>query len=115
MVPLADAALAHPALDAQDRCAALFLKADALAAAGQHADAAAALRELVTLRRHPTDYLLLADCERALGRPAEVTAALAASARIDPRQVRVHRALADTFRAQGDAARAEWHRQRAGP
>ena len=39
--------------------------------------------------------------------------ALLQAIRINPRQVDVHRFLADYYRREGDAARAEWHAQRA--
>src|SRR5262249_43344827 len=55
---------------AQDRCNALFLIADAHDANGRSAEALPVLRELITLRRHAIDYLLLAKCEKAAGNDA---------------------------------------------
>ena len=95
--------------------AALFLLADAQAARGRHAEAAAALRELTRLRRHSVDWLLLADCERAVGHADAMAEALGMAVRINPRLWKAHRALADHYARRGDAERAAWHRVRAVP
>jgi hypothetical protein len=110
---LADAALADPALRASDRCNVLFLRADALFLERRHAEAAAALRELVKLRRHAADWLMLADCERALGHTDAWPTALEMAARIDPRNRRAHAALAEHHERRGNAEKAQWHRARA--
>jgi hypothetical protein len=110
----ASGALAHPDLAGQDRCNALFLAADAHARQGRHREAITLLVELTRLRRHPVDWLLLADCRQALGDPTAVEA-LAQAVRINPRLWRVHERLADHYRRQGDAGKAEWHQQRAVP
>jgi predicted CXXCH cytochrome family protein len=115
ILPYAESALAQPGLAGQDRCNALFLRADAQAGAGQHEDAVAALRELTGLRRHALDWLLLADCEKALGDRAAADEAMAMAVRIDPRLWKVHRYLAEEYRRQGDPERAAWHQQRAVP
>jgi Cytochrome c554 and c-prime len=115
VLPLADGALARPELVGQERCNALFLRADALAADGRNEEAAATLRELTALRRHSVDWLLLADCERALGRPDAWAEALVRAARINPRLWKVHQALADHYQRKGDAEKAAWHRRRAVP
>jgi hypothetical protein len=112
-LPLADGALADAGLDGQERCNALFLRADALAARGRHAEAVAALRELVLLRRHSVDWLLLADCEKALGHTEAWEEALTAAARINPRLWKVHQGLAEHNRGKGNADRATWHQIRA--
>src|SRR5205085_2707468 len=114
-LPHAEAALAHRDLVGQDRCTALFLLADAQAAAGRHAEAVTALEELTRLRRHAVDWQLLSDCRRALGDRAAADEALAAAVRISPRLWEVHQHLADGYERQGDADRAAWHRQRAVP
>jgi predicted CXXCH cytochrome family protein len=115
VLPCAQAALASPDVDAQDRCNALFLVADSHAAAGRHADAAAALDRLTGLRRHPTDWLLLADCRRQLGEERAAQEALTRAVRIDPRLWKVHQHLAEHSRRAGDAERAAWHQRRAVP
>ncbi len=111
----AAAALADPGLAGQDRCTALFLLADEYHANGRNREAVDALHELTKLRRHPTDWLLLADCEGALGDQAGREAALEAATRINPRLWKVHRYLAEQYRRRGDRARADWHQQRAVP
>src|SRR5262249_43350525 len=63
----AERALAHPDLAGQDRCVVLYLFAYGRLKAGRHQEAVAALREVTGLRRHPADWLLLADCERLRG------------------------------------------------
>jgi predicted CXXCH cytochrome family protein len=115
VLPYAERALAHADLSGQDRCDALFLVADAQAAERRHEDAAATLRELNGLRRHAVQWLLLADCERALGRPDAAVAALEGAVRINPRLGKAHQYLADHYRRQGDPKRAAWHQRRAAP
>jgi hypothetical protein len=109
----ARAALDAPDLVGQDRCTALYLLADEQARSGRHAEAAAALREVTMLRRHPADWLLLAQCERAVGNGPAADIALESAVRINPHLSEVHRYLADKFAGQGDAARAAWHLRRA--
>jgi hypothetical protein len=113
VLPLADSALRHPDFVGQDRCTALFLRADALAAAGNHADALVALRELTQLQRHSTHWLLTADCERRLGNEAAWADALTTAVKITPRLWKVHQALAEYHARKGSADRAAWHRARA--
>jgi tetratricopeptide (TPR) repeat protein len=111
----AEAALANPDFTGQERCNALFFRADAEASRGHHADAIVALRELTELRRHSVDWLLLADCERALGHPTAAADALATAVRINPRLWKAHQYLQNYYRDQGDAERAAWHQRRAIP
>jgi tetratricopeptide (TPR) repeat protein len=111
----AAAALADPGLAGDDRCTALFILADDHAARGRHRDAVAALRELTRLRRHPVDWLLLADCQSALGDRNGQEVALATAALINPRLQRVHQHLAEQYRLQGDHDRASFHRERVSP
>ncbi|HET6575102.1 MAG TPA: cytochrome c3 family protein [Fimbriiglobus sp.] len=111
----ASAALTDPGLAGDDRCTALFLLADDHAAQGRHREAVAVLRELTRLRRHPVDWLLLADCEGALGHQAAREEALTTAARINPRLWKVHQYLAEQYRQRGDHERAAWHQERAVP
>ena len=111
----AESALAQPDLAGQSRCDALLTTAQVQAERGNYPEALAALHELTQLRRHALDWLLLANCERALGDEHASEEALAAAVRINPRGWNVHRYLADHFRQQGDAERAAWHEQRAVP
>jgi cytochrome c-type biogenesis protein CcmH/NrfG len=109
----AAAALERPDCAGQDRCNALFLLAEARAGEGRHGEARGALRQLTRLRRHAVDWLLLADCEKALGHDAAMIEALTTATRIDPRQWKAHRHLAEHHRRQGDEKKADWHRRRA--
>jgi hypothetical protein len=109
------AALADPGLAGQDRCTALFLLADEYHTGGRNREAVEALHELTRLRRHPTDWLLLADCEGALGNQAGKEEALESATRINPRLWKVHQYLAEQYRRRGDRDRADWHQQRAVP
>jgi hypothetical protein len=109
----AQGALQDRALSANDRCNCLFLLADAAIQRGQHAEALPYVTELVTLRRHSVDWLMLADCLRKTSRDA--TEALETAVRIDPHLGNVHRYLADHFRTAGNAEKARWHEHRAAP
>ena len=100
--PHAAAALARPECAGQDRCNALFLLAEARAGQGRPGEARDALRELTRLRRHEADWLLLADCEKALGSEEGVVDALTAAVRINPRLWKAHRHLAEHYRRRGD-------------
>jgi predicted CXXCH cytochrome family protein len=111
----AESALALPDLIGQDRCNALFLAADAHVGAGRYEKALESLREVTRLRRHPIDWLLRADCEKALGNPDAAREALETAVRINPRLWKVQQALAEHYRREGDPARADWHQQRAVP
>jgi predicted CXXCH cytochrome family protein len=111
----AERALVNPDLEGQERCNALFLLADAKFRQGAHGEAIPALRELNRLRRHPTDWLLLAECERALGNETAAFEALETAVRIDPRLGRIHQYLAEHHRGLGNRERAAWHARRAVP
>jgi predicted CXXCH cytochrome family protein len=112
---LAEKALLDPDLAGSNRCTALFIVAAGRFQRKQYKDARVALHELVALRRHPDDWMLLGNCEGALGNPGGQAAALQMVVRINPRQWQVHQFLADYFRKQGDPQRAAWHQQRAVP
>jgi predicted CXXCH cytochrome family protein len=113
-LPLSESALTHPKLSALDRCTALYLRANTHARQGRHKEAAAAILEMTRLRRNPVDWLLLADCQKALGDPAAVDS-LEMAVRITPRLWKIHQYLADHYRRQGDKKRAAWHERRAVP
>jgi Flp pilus assembly protein TadD len=115
VLQLADSALSRKELIGQDRCNALFLRADSLHADGRNAEAIATLRELTDLRRHSVDWLMLADCEKAVGNEAGWVDALTTAARISPRLWKVHQALADYYQRLGNNERANWHSRRAVP
>lgn len=113
--PYAEAALADPAVGPQDRCMALYFLASALAAEGRHGDALGPARDLTRLRRHSADWLLIADCERAVGREEAWADALATAVRINPRLWREQKELGEYYARRGDGAKASHHRARAVP
>lgn len=112
---LAERALKDPEIAGQDRSDAWFLIADAHFAAGRFPEAISALKQLTALRRQHMDWMMLADCQRKLGNDAAHKAALLGAVRINPRLWKVHRRLAELFRAEGDNEQAEWHERRAVP
>jgi hypothetical protein len=93
---------------------ALFFRGEALAADRRYAEAILSLRELTRLRRNFAEWLLIADCEKALGNDAAVVEALETAVRIEPRLWKAHQALAE-HHAGSDPAKAEYHRKRAVP
>jgi cytochrome c-type biogenesis protein CcmH/NrfG len=111
----AEGALADPALVGYDRCTALYLIAEAQVQQGRYKEARPLVRELIRLRRHPRDWLLLSECEGRLGNENATVDALTTAVRISPRLWAVHQHLADLFTRRGDAERAGWHRRRAVP
>jgi predicted CXXCH cytochrome family protein len=109
----AEAALADPGLTGQDRCDLLFVLANVHVQQGRFEEAIAVLRLLNGLRRHSMQWLLLARCERALGRGAAETRALETAVTINPRLWKVQQHLAEHYRAREDLKRAAWHQRRA--
>lgn len=112
---LAESALKHERLNGLDRTTALFVLAAERLKRKRMEEARLDFRDLVTRRRHADDWLVLADCEKALGNQAAAVQALQSAARINPRLVSVHQFLAQHFQRQGDAARAAFHQKRAVP
>ncbi len=112
---LARRALELDDLDGQDRCVALALRAASSARQHLYAEAAAALRELVTLRWAGRDWQFLAECEMERGNQAGGIEALKQAARISPRQWQIHEYLAGHYRRLGDRERARYHKARAVP
>jgi hypothetical protein len=112
---LAEQALAHESIAGADRCTALFVVAGERLKRNQQESARTTLRELTTLRRHPDDWLLLAECEKALGNTTAAVEALQMAARINPSLGQVHQFLAQHYRRMGDPERAAWHQTRASP
>ncbi len=82
---VAERTVGYPDVTPSDRSAALFVVGAERLRGGRPADALTAFRELVTLRRHPHDWLLTAECEKQLGHAAAAAAAVDAAARINPR------------------------------
>jgi tetratricopeptide (TPR) repeat protein len=112
---LAESALLDPDLTGSERCAALFVVAAERLKRQQYKQARPVFLQLTNLRRHPHDWLLLADCEKALGNPAAQVQALEMAVRINPRLWQTHQFLAQYFRQKGDTERAAWHQARAVP
>lgn len=108
-VPLAERALASEDVVGAERCVALFVVAAEAFKKNQFEEARKYCRELVALRRHPDDWLLLSECEKSLGESAKSIDALVMAVRINPRLKQAHLYLAQHFRAQGDFARAAFH------
>jgi tetratricopeptide (TPR) repeat protein len=108
----AESALAQGDLPGPERGAALLLVADAHLNEGRPAEAVAALRQLMQLRRHSGDWLLLADCERALGNQQASVEALAQAVRLNPGLGQVQAILARYYREHGEPQRAAWHERR---
>jgi hypothetical protein len=84
-MPLAQSALADETLTALERCAALFVLGAERLRHKRYDEARIAFRELVTLRRHPHDWLLLAQSERGLGNKIAFQEAHEMAARINPK------------------------------
>jgi tetratricopeptide (TPR) repeat protein len=112
---LAESALSYGDLDPLNRCNTLALVANERIRAREHARAIDPLRQLITWRRHPIDWLLLSDCEGTLGNSEAQEKATLTALRINPRLWGVHKHLADQYRRQGKSKEADWHQLRAAP
>ncbi len=102
-------ALADATLAGQDRCNVLFLLGDAALHQQQPGAALPFIQELTTLRRHPVDWLMRAQAERAFGQ--DPIASLEAAVRIAPQRADIHSILADHYTRAGETAQAEKHRR----
>ena len=111
----AQAALADPELSGLDLCNALFLMADAQFEQRRYQEALLTLQSLNKLRRSSLQYLLQAQCEKAVGNEAETEQALLAAVGINPRLSNIHQRLAEIYRQRGDEQRAKYHEARAAP
>ena len=108
-------ALSDPELTGQDLCNALFLAADFQFQQRRYQEALSTLESLNRLRRNNTQWLLTAQCEKALGNEAAHEQALLIAASINPRLWKVHQQLAEIYRQRGDEQRATFHDVRAVP
>jgi hypothetical protein len=115
VLPLAEEALKLPGIGTQERCMALYFRGAGLAGEGRYPEALVSVRELTRLRRHPADWMLRAECEKAIGSEEAWIEALEMATRIDPRMDGAHRVLADYYQRRGNANKAAWHRARAVP
>jgi len=113
--PANESLLNHADLSPSSRCGVLFAHAYAHVQNGAPEAALPYLRELTRLRRHATDWLLLAGSLQATGAGAAAIAALEQSVRINPRLWQAHRQLAEHYDQRGEKQRAAWHQRRAVP
>lgn len=102
-------ALEDDRLTGLDRCQALFILGDAQLQHQQPASALPLIQELTSLRRHPVDWLMRAQAERAVGQ--DFVTSLETAVRIAPSLSRIHETLAEQYSRNGDAAQAERHRR----
>ena len=107
-------ALEYTDLPMHLRCDGMQVLAKARNAGGRHEEAVAMLRQLTRLRRNASDWLLLAQFERARGNQAGAVEASEAAVRINTWLPDVHRSLMQTSLQQGNRERANWHRARVG-
>jgi tetratricopeptide (TPR) repeat protein len=110
-VELARAALEDDPLPHSERVNALFVLGIVGYNSRQWPPAKQALEELVLLRRHPVDWMLLGLCQEALGGESSAIQSLRRAAEINPYQRDVHEQLARLYVRQGQIQRAERHRQ----
>jgi predicted CXXCH cytochrome family protein len=111
----AQSALALPDIMGVERCTVLFIVASERYKRKQYQEAVTALREVVTLRRRPEDWVLLGECQRKLGNLDAGMQALESAVRINPRLVQAHQILAQYYTLKDNPHRAAWHQQRAVP
>ncbi len=112
---LARSALSFPALAGADRCSALYLVANDHFQRKQDKEVRTVLLELVTLRRHSHDWLVLANCQLMLNNKTAYVEALETVVRISPQNTLVRQRLVEHYRAEGDPERARWHERRLVP
>ncbi|HUY89209.1 MAG TPA: multiheme c-type cytochrome [Pirellulales bacterium] len=108
---LALAALEDDPLPPSERANSLFVLADVGFRSQQWAAAQSALAQLVRLRRHPVDWLLLGLCQAAQGDEPGAIKSLERAAEINPYQRDVHEQLARLYTRQRQTELAERQRQ----
>jgi tetratricopeptide (TPR) repeat protein len=108
---LALEALADEPLPPNERANALFVLADVGFRTRQWAPAQSALAQLVRLRRHPIDWMLLGLSQAALGDEASAIKSLRRAAEINPYQPDVREQLAQLYLRQRQTELAERQRQ----
>jgi hypothetical protein len=77
-------ALASPSINAADRCTALFVVAAERFRLNDFTGAIKMFRDLSELRRNADDWLLISECEKALGNASAQQEALRKASQIDP-------------------------------
>ncbi len=113
-VPFAEAALADPVLDGNDRCIAVAQLGNDALRSRDYERAAGHIRTLTRLRRDAGDWAGLARIERFFGREAEAIRLMEEAARIGGTDQRILLELAEWYDRRGDGKKAAEHRQRAG-
>ena len=111
---LAREGLRSARLSARSRVNALFVVGDAALRTNQIEPAVMAFEELVGLRRHSEDWLLLGKCRQHLGDLEQAQRDLGRAAAIAPFRPEIREALAEIYDALGDAAEASRQRTLAG-
>ena len=109
----AQEALADPQLTGQDLCNALFLQADAMYHQKRYNEAIQTLEQIGKLRRHSVQWLLMAQCQKAVGNEAATEQALLKAVHINPRLTKIQHDLAELYRQRGNEAKARYHEARA--
>jgi len=89
------------------------LQADAQYEQKRYHDAIQTLEQIGKLRRHSMQWLLMAQCQKALGNEAATQQALLQAVHINPRLTKIQRELAEMYRGQGNEAKAKYHEARA--
>ena len=108
----AQSALSDPQLSGQELCNALFFRADSQFQQKRYGDAVQTLQELGKLRRNSVQWLLMAQCQQALGNEVAMEEALLKAVQINPRLGNIHMKLAEIYRQRGDERRAKYHERR---
>lgn len=108
--PFARAVLSDPALAGKARCNVLFLLAEASLRQRDDRAALPFAEELTQLRRHPRDWLILADCRNHLG--GDGIPALEMALAINPGLDNVRRFLIQHYTEAGNESEAMRHRKR---
>lgn len=108
---LALEALEDKPLPPSEGANALFVLADVAFRSQQWAPAQSALEQLVRLRRHPIDWMLLGMSQAALGDETSAIRSLRRAAEINPYQPKVHEQLARLYERQRQTQLAERQRQ----
>lgn len=106
----ARAALHDPELSGKDRCNVLYLLADAALKRGETGAALPLVEELTRLRRHGNDWLMLAQCQREVGR--DPAPALETALTIQPDLPSVRRFLIQYYTERKQPLEAARHQQR---
>ncbi len=106
---MAHAALEHDEAPASERVNALFVIADTAIKTRQWPTAREALLQLIVLRRHSVDWMLLGLCETELGNDDAAIKAIERAAQINPYQSEIHARLARLYRKSGDLKQSEQH------